>query len=114
MADMSFQATIPASGKVQLSSALPSSIQPDILIQSLIIQNNCSHIMRYGDVTVSATAPAAVSGGQAGRGIIIFPSAGAGAQVGGGIPAFINYTSMLSDWWVAGTAGDVVDFLFVR
>ena len=109
MADGTMRVIIPASGVVNLSSGLPSSVQPDILMQSLTIQNNTIHPMRYGLTNlVSVTAPAAVSGGQAGLGILLFPS-GSGGNV-----AFFNYTSLLSDWWVAGTAGDVVDVLFIK
>ena len=108
MANGNLQVTIPASGVVDLASGLPSSVKGDILLQSLTIQNNAAHNMRYGVTNlVSMTTPAAVNGGAAGFGILIYPSGS------GGIAAFINYTSMLSDWWVAGTPGDVVDVLFI-
>jgi hypothetical protein len=114
MANLLGQVTIPASGKVQLSTGIQ---QPgvsvgagvggpqvgNIFCQTLQIQNNGSHVMRCGDVTVSAT-----------RGIALQPAT---SPPGGGsdnLSGFINYGTYLSDWWVAGTAGDVCDFLYIQ
>ena len=32
----------------------------------------------------------------------------------GGIATGINYGTFLSDWWVQGTPGDVLDFAYVK
>jgi hypothetical protein len=109
MANLIGQCTIPASGKVQLSTGIQQptittgvGIGPfptgNLYVQQLIVQNNAAHSMRLGDVTVSST-----------KGIVL--GIGAGSANAGG---FINYGSYLSDWWVAGTAGDVVDFLYIQ
>jgi hypothetical protein len=109
MAGGTIQVTVPASGVVNAASGLPSYISGNIFLQNLQIQNNAANPIRYGrDNSVSVTTPAAVNGGTAGKGILLFPS---GA---GGVASFINYTSFLSDWWIAGTPGDVIDILFVQ
>ena len=110
MANLLGQVTIPASGKVQLSTALqvptggPGNLvgMPpigNIYFQQLQVQNNgtSGNNLRLGDWSVSAT-----------RGIIVFPT---GSD---NLGAFINYGSYLSDWWVFGTAGDVIDFLYIQ
>lgn len=108
MANLIGQCTIPAGGKVQLSTGIQ---QPgvsvgagvggpelgNIYVQQLIVQNNSAAAMRLGDVTVTAT-----------RGLVM----GQSGSINMG--AFINYGTFLSDWWVFGTAGTVVDFLYVQ
>ena len=110
MANLIGQVTIPSSGKVQLGSDLnpqtggPGNLTANLVpatiyVQVLQVQNNGASTtnMRLGDRSVSAT-----------RGILLFPSSS------DNIGAFINYGSYLNDWWVFGTAGDVVDYLFVQ
>jgi hypothetical protein len=62
----------------------------------LVIQNNSAASVRVGDNTVSAT-----------RGILL-------TAVGGSNSAEINPPrgTRLSDWWLFGTAGDIVDILY--
>jgi len=109
MANLIGQVTIPSGGKVQLSTALsqPSNANAgatlaalpvgNIYVQQLIVQNNGTHNARLGDVTVSST-----------KGLLLFPTAS--ANLGG----FVAYGTYLSDWWVFGTATDVIDFLFIQ
>lgn len=110
MANLIGQAVIPASGKVQLSTGIqqptggPGNLAANmygngnLYVQQLQVQNNgaSATAMRLGDVTVTAT-----------RGILLPPT---GSD---NLGAFINYGSYLSDWWVFGTAGDLVDFLYI-
>lgn len=96
MADRLGQVTIPAGGKVQLQTGLPSTVYVNQYVQFLTVQNNGGNEMRFGDETVSAT-----------RGIKLTAS-GASSQSS----PFI-YSTMISDWWVQGTPGDVLDFLFI-
>ena len=110
MANLIGQCTIPAGGKVQLSTGiqLPSnnsggigaapSQNGNIFVQQLIVQNNQAHNMRLGDVTVSST-----------KGLLLLAN---GGSFNGG--AFINYGTYLSDWWINGTSGDVVDFIYIQ
>lgn len=111
MANFTGQVTIPAGGKVSLSAGIPANMAPNTFVQQLIVQNNAAHPIRFGDVTVSTTVPAAVSGGTAGRGILL-ASGSPGGTVGPG--AYMNYGVYLSDRYVAGIAGDVIDFDFVQ
>lgn len=97
MADLLGQVTIPASGIVQLSKGLPVSTPADTFVQELMIQNNATHNIRVGDVSVSTT-----------RGILLAPTGS------GNFGAFMNYGTFISDWWIAGTSGDVIDFLFIK
>ena len=111
MANLLGQVTIPASGKVSLAEGLQ---QPgvatgagvggpqigNLYVQFLTIQNNSAGAIRYGDVTVSPTRGMALSAGTPG---------GAGTQ-----STPINYATYLSDWYVAGAAGLVIDFLFIQ
>jgi hypothetical protein len=123
MANLTLQVTIPASGVVNLSSALPVPTggagnvvgQPPIgnlYVQWLTFQNNAAHAIRYGVTQkVSTAVPPAVSGGTAGFGILL--AAGSPGGSGTQAPA-INYSTYLSDWWIAGTAGDVIDILALQ
>lgn len=111
MANLSIQVTIPVGGKVVASSGLPSSVPPNMLVQFLQFQNNSAHAIRYGDNTVSVTAPAAVNGGTAGKGMLL-PGGSPGGSGSQSTP--VAYATMLSDWFVAGTAGDVIDILFIQ
>ena len=120
MANLTLQLTIPASGVANWAAALPvltgagsgdvtgTPPQGNKYVQWAQLQNNAAHACRYGfDNKVSVTTPAAVGGGTAGRGILLTPG-GAGAQ-----STPIDYTMYLSDFWTAGTPGDVIDGLFI-
>lgn len=97
MANLLLQVTIPAGGKARLSDSLPSGMQPNTFVQQLLIQNNSGDIVRVGDDTVSAT-----------KGIIINATGAFGPG------SFMNYGLYLSDVWLFGTSGDVVDVFFVQ
>jgi hypothetical protein len=66
-------------------------------VQAIIFQNNATHIVRIGDVNVSAT-----------RGIALAPASA--GDVGTFAPP-IDYTTDLTEWWLFGTAGDVIDVM---
>lgn len=106
--NLTFQVTIPASGVINLQEALfgadPTQIQSNAYVQWLSFQNNAAHDCRYGtSPKVSVTTPAAVNGGTAGFGTRLTPG-GAGSQ-----STPITYSTMLSEWYLAGTPGDVID-----
>lgn len=120
MANLTLQLTIPAGGVANLAAALPQPTggkgnvvgQPPVgslYVQFLQLQYNGANSARYGfDNKVSVTVPAAVAGGVAGRGILL-SSGGAGS-----VSTAINYSTYLSDVWIAGTVGDVIDALAIE
>jgi hypothetical protein len=74
---------------------------------NLIIQNNSAHNIRVGDdATVSMTVPAAVNGGTAGKGILIFPTGSSGGALA------TSGAFNLKNWYIAGTATDVIDYQY--
>lgn len=82
--------------QVTLGAAHTQFPQMDFQPQTMTVQNNATHVMRLGDVSVSAT-----------RGMSIAP---------GGSFTFIlgqDYSTRISEWWVFGTAADVLDVLVV-
>ena len=108
MANLNLKVTIGASGKTQISTALPQPTggsgnvvgQPpvgNIYAQQIIFQNQGANDMHLGDASTTST-----------NGLLL--SSGGGANVG----AFINYGTYLSDWWVVGTAGDVLFVLYIQ
>jgi hypothetical protein len=111
MANMNLAVTIPASGKIQISTALPqptggpgnltSNIagQGTIYAQIIVFQNQGSHSMYIGDATTT---------GAVGGGLQLTPLGSADFSTA------INYGTYLSDWWVAGTAGDVCMVLYIQ
>jgi hypothetical protein len=124
---LNFQVTIPASGSTPIVAGLPANTGAvsgpantaggftpwpigDIQVQWLQIQNNSAHAIRYGGPNVSVTLPAAANGGTAGNGILLAPGSPGGA---GSQSTPIAYTTNLSEWYVAGTPGDVIDILFL-
>jgi len=119
MANLLLQVTIPSGGKAQVSSFLPANngvgnavfAPGNIFVQWLTFQNNSAHSIRYGDQSVSVTTPAAVNGGTAGKGMLLAPGSPGGA---GSQSTPVNYGTYLSDWWIAGTAGDVIDVLYIQ
>jgi hypothetical protein len=74
-------------------AVVPGRITP---FQQFIPQNNGSNNMRIGDAGVSAT-----------RGIIIGPSGSAN------VAPQLSYSGDLSEFYVNGTAGDVLDILIL-
>ena len=107
--NLAFQVTIPAGGVVNLQTALfgttPTALEANAYVQWLTFQNNSAHDCRYGTSSkVSVTTPAAVAGGNAGFGILLSSGGGSGSQ-----STPVTYSTMLSEWWIAGTAGDVID-----
>jgi hypothetical protein len=96
------------------SPSLPGGFTPwalgDIQVQWLQFQNNSAHNIRYGGPNVSVTAPAAVNGGTAGNGMLL-PGGQPGGSGSQSTP--IAYTTNLSEWYLSGTAGDVIDVLFL-
>ena len=73
----------------------------------LVIQNNAAHAIRVGDSpNVSTTTPAAVNGGTAGFGLLIQPGGSSGGSLG------TSGVFNLDNWYVAGTATDVIDYQY--
>jgi hypothetical protein len=110
MANLLLQVTIPAGGLVQISTALqvrtggpgvgPGPAIGNIYVQQLMFQNNSASAVRVGDWSVSAT-----------RGILLAAGTPGGST---NLGAFINYGTYLSDWWLFGTAGTVIDILYIQ
>lgn len=65
--------------------------------QQLMFQNNSTHNMRVGDATVTST-----------KGIVLLANGGSLT-----LGSLMEYSSDLSEWYVAGTAADVLDILFI-
>ena len=106
--NLTFQVVIPAGGVINLEQALfgknPTNLESNAYVQWLTFQNNSAHPCRYGtSPKVSVTVPAAVNGGTAGFGTLLQPG-GAGSQ-----STPVTYSTMLSEWWIAGVPGDVID-----
>jgi hypothetical protein len=73
----------------------------------LVFQNNSAHPIRVGDdPRVSVTTPAAVNGGTAGFGQLVNPG---GAYNSG---TFTSGAANLKNWYIAGTATDVIDWQY--
>lgn len=87
-------------------SATQLQVAPQRAMQ-LVIQNNSAHAIRVGDSSsVSMTTPVAANGGTAGFGILVQP--------GGSIAAgtFTSGATNLWQWYIAGTATDVIDYQY--
>lgn len=88
-------------GKTPIVATAPTQSQTQIRIsfQSLTIQNNSADPVRVGDTNVSAT-----------RGILL-----AGGSPGGSITidSLMEYSSDLSEWYLFGTQGDIIDVLYL-
>lgn len=107
MANMNLKVTIPASGKARISDFLPtknggnsvtkSTEVGNIYAQNLFFQNQGGNQMWIGDATTTTT-----------NGLLL------GISGQANFSAFINYGTYLSDWWVAGTAGDVLFVLYIQ
>lgn len=83
--------------QVTLTAAATQLSTNQRMAQALIFQNNAAHIVRIGDSQVSAT-----------RGYSLAP-----ASAGDSLPASfpLEYATDLTEWWIFGTAGDVIDVL---
>lgn len=88
------QLTITATGVNQ--PIIPAAVVPDRILpfQQIIFQNNGSNNMRLGDAGVSAT-----------RGIVVGPSGGTN------VAPQLQYSGDLSEFYVNGTAGDILDIM---
>lgn len=86
--------TIPAGGTVQITT------NPAIFASALCLQNNGATNMTVGDNTVAA-----------GNGILLAPGT---APPGGSIALTLAFPrgTHLIDWWVLGTAGQVLNVLY--
>ena len=91
--------------QVTLGSGATQIISTPTYFNQMVIQNNAAHNIRYGDSTVSVTTPAAVNGGTAGKGILLY-SSGAG-----NVGTLSGQQGDASQFWIAGTSGDVIDVL---
>jgi hypothetical protein len=101
--------TIPASGKVQISTALPQPVggpgnlkanmagNGNIFAQQLIFQNPGGNNMWIGDATTTAVNGLRLT-----------------AAVNVAVATPINYGTYLSDWWVVGTPGDQLFVLYIQ
>ena len=108
MANLNLKVVIGASGKTQISTALPQPTggqgnvvgQPpvgNIYAQQIIFQNQGAASMWVGDATTTDT-----------NGLLL----AAAADIPVATP--INCGTFLSDWWVVGTAGQVLFVLFIQ
>ena len=100
--------------QVTLTSAatpiIPKAVLPanSLPFQVFLIQNNSAHAIRVGDYTVSMTVPASVNGGTAGKGILIEPGSPGGSQE---LSPGLEYTGDMTEFYIAGTATDVIDVM---
>ena len=78
---------------------LPSAVTPDKMasFSVFIIQNNSGHSIRVGDSSVSST-----------RGILIASGTPGGSQT---ITPALQYTGDLNEFYIVGTAADVIDLM---
>lgn len=65
--------------------------------KQIFLQNNATHTMRVGDSTTSSTKGVLLASGSPGGSITVTSSAAQSTGID------------LSDWWVNGTNGDVLD-----
>lgn len=87
--------------QVTLGSAATQISTQQTLVRQIIIQDNAAHNVRVGDNTVSAT-----------KGILLASASPApGGSLNSG-PMQI-YFAYLSDWYLFGTAGDLIDILYI-
>lgn len=112
MADMNLRVVIPASGKARLSDFLPTrtggtgnllasapgapfSDAGDIYMQNAAFQNQGGANMAIGDASTTLN-----------NGFILTPFGSFTAT------GYINYATYISDWYVAGTPGQVLFLLY--
>lgn len=91
------QVTIASTGTAQ--PIIPLAVQPASQnpFSVLVVQNNAAHSVRIGDSTVSTT-----------KGILLASGSPGGSQT---IEPAIQYTGDLREFWIVGTAADVIDFM---
>lgn len=82
-------------------SATQTPSQNRIAFQSLIIQNNSAHSCRVGDASVTATTGIALASGST------------TSQIPLVITPPLEYSSDLSEYFLFGTAGDVIDVMYL-
>ena len=87
---------MPVIAQVTIGAAATQISPLNINVQTLVIQDNAAHNIRVGDSTVTSTNGIAAS------------------LSGGSFNLTLNFPrgTILSQWYVAGTQGDVVDFLY--
>ena len=86
-------------GQITLTSSATPLIaagSPNVYASALQVQNNSIHNARVGDNTVTASRGVAI--GSVGGGFYTAPCPPKG--------------TLLNQWFVFGTAGDVIDFLY--
>lgn len=94
-------------GQVTLGSGATQLMTGPQRAMQLTIQNNSAHQVRVGDSSsVSVTTPAAANGGTAGFGLRLLPGGSAGGSFA--TSGALN----LSQWYIAGTATDVIDYQY--
>lgn len=94
-------------GQVSLGAGATEVLTGPQRAMQFVIQNNSAHSIRVGDdPRVSMTVPAAVNGGTAGFGELVGPG---GAYNSG---TFTSGGAILKQWYIAGTATDVIDYQF--
>lgn len=82
-------------------SATQTPTQNRISFQTLLIQNNSANVCRVGDSSVSATKGIALAAGST------------TTQLPLAIVPPLEYSSDLSDYYLFGTAGNVIDILYI-
>lgn len=87
--------------QITLGAAATRVTASRIVSPFITIQNNAAHSIRIGDNTVSAT-----------KGIFIPATAAAGAGSGSLTVQRADNNILLSNYYVFGTAGDVVDIIY--
>ncbi len=92
MAVHTLQVTLGAGSNTQVSATRKPC-------KAIIIQNNAAHVCRVGDVNTSST-----------RGIQLASGSPGGSTT---LQHVVAYDSDLSQWYVAGTAADVIDVLWI-
>jgi hypothetical protein len=93
------QCTIASTGVAQ--PIIPRAVVPgnSKSFSYFVCQNNASHSIRIGDSTVSTT-----------KGILISPGTPGGSQT---ITPALQYSGDLTEFYIIGTANDIVDFMIL-
>jgi hypothetical protein len=96
-------------GQVTIGAAATQVSTAGVPCSVLVFQNNAAHACRYAnDSSVSVTTPGAVNGGTAGKGILL----ASGSPGGSGTTSPVIRGTMLNTWYIAGTQGDVIDYIY--
>ena len=103
---LSAWATTPRVIQVTLGTGATRISATPAYFNQMIIQDNAANNIRYGDSTVSITTPAAVNGGTAGKGILLYSGGGSGST-----GTISGQQGDASQFYIAGTPGDVIDVL---